>query len=248
MDPFVVLVVPAWHGGDVERIRLAGWRFYWAVHRNVPIKDEPRPLDSLPRAIRADMALAVRRHADRFVGELDVAWNFDKPALGHWPARFSELPPEVKSGLDALVHVALYRILYRWGWWWVDEPARSPMECPVILAADMVLLRAALVRLGPEEPEELDWVECRPEVPNENTGTNNDAVLASYVTLDQAAGMVHKSKRTLERYKTKGTLPKPAVEGGGGRADLYDWSTMRPWLIETFGVQLPIEFPARRQG
>ena len=41
--------------------------------------------------------------------------------------------------------------------------------------------------------------------------------LPDLVTLNQAAGMVHRDKRTLERYKTKGELPAPAVEGGGGR-------------------------------
>ena len=39
---------------------------------------------------------------------------------------------------------------------------------------------------------------------------------ADLVTLDQAAAMVHRSKRTLERHKTKGTLPDPAVQGGAG--------------------------------
>jgi hypothetical protein len=36
------------------------------------------------------------------------------------------------------------------------------------------------------------------------------------VTLDQAAAIVHRSKRTLERQKTKGGLPAPVIEGGVG--------------------------------
>jgi hypothetical protein len=68
------------------------------------------------------------------------------------------------------------------------------------------------------------------------------------VTLNQAASMAHKSKRTLERYKTKGNLPDPAVEGGGGRAALYDWKVIRPWLESEFGIKkLPEEFPANRR-
>lgn len=66
------------------------------------------------------------------------------------------------------------------------------------------------------------------------------------VTLDQAAAMVHKSKRTLERYKTRGSLPCPAVEGGGGRADLFEWSVLRTWLTGEFGIQLPDRYPRRR--
>jgi hypothetical protein len=67
------------------------------------------------------------------------------------------------------------------------------------------------------------------------------------VTLNQAAAIVHTSKRTLERYKTKGKLPAPAVEGGGGKADRYDWKTMRPWLESEFGIKLPETFPANRR-
>ncbi len=58
-------------------------------------------------------------------------------------------------------------------------------------------------------------------VVNQETPPENRVEWFDLVTLDQAAGMVHKSKRTLEREKTKGTLPPPSVEGGGGKADLY---------------------------
>src|SRR5262249_24574311 len=64
------------------------------------------------------------------------------------------------------------------------------------------------------------------------------------VTLSQAASIVHRHKRTLEYYKTKGVLPDPAVEGGGGKPHLYDWKVMRPWLDEHFGVKLPETFLA----
>jgi hypothetical protein len=64
------------------------------------------------------------------------------------------------------------------------------------------------------------------------------------VTLDQAAAAAHKSKRSLERHKTKGTLPEPVVEGGGGKHALYDWNVMRPWLTKTYSVILPEKFPA----
>jgi hypothetical protein len=68
---------------------------------------------------------------------------------------------------------------------------------------------------------------------------------ADLVTLDQVAGMVHKSKRALEYHKTKGTLPEPVVEGGAGKAALYDWKVIRPWLTQEFGIPLPERFPGR---
>jgi hypothetical protein len=68
---------------------------------------------------------------------------------------------------------------------------------------------------------------------------------ADLVTLDQAAGMVHKTKRALEYYKTKGTLPDPVVEGGAGKASLYDWKVIGPWLTKEFNIPLPERFPGR---
>jgi hypothetical protein len=73
------------------------------------------------------------------------------------------------------------------------------------------------------------------------------AELSDLVTLNQAAAMVHGSKRTLERYKTRGTLPAPAVERGDGRSDLWDWRVLRPWLEETFKIPLPETYPANRR-
>jgi hypothetical protein len=66
--------------------------------------------------------------------------------------------------------------------------------------------------------------------------------LECLVTLQQAAAMVHRSKRTLEKYKDK--MPAPRVQGGGGKPDEWLWSELRPWLQEEFGRQLPERFPA----
>lgn len=69
-----------------------------------------------------------------------------------------------------------------------------------------------------------------------------------FVTLDQMAAMVGKSKRTLERYKnrTGSTMPPPVVEGGGGRADEWIWSQVRPWLEAEFHRKLPEKYPRHR--
>ena len=62
------------------------------------------------------------------------------------------------------------------------------------------------------------------------------------VSLDRLAAMVHLSKRTLEKYRNRG-LPKPTRPGRHGRASLWDWTAVRPWLEETFGMSLPVRFP-----
>jgi hypothetical protein len=73
-----------------------------------------------------------------------------------------------------------------------------------------------------------------------------------YVTLDQAAALVNKSKRTLEYHlrarqteEPEADMPLPDVEGGGGRSHEWKWSRLRPWLERTFRRQLPERIPDR---
>jgi hypothetical protein len=71
---------------------------------------------------------------------------------------------------------------------------------------------------------------------------------AQYVTLDMMAAIVTRSKRTLEKLKTRKRkrLPRPDVRGGGGKADEWLWQTVRPWLEDEFGRKLPERFPSDR--
>jgi hypothetical protein len=64
-----------------------------------------------------------------------------------------------------------------------------------------------------------------------------------YVTMDQAAAIVNRSKSTLERLREK--MPDPDVEGGGGKSHEWRWSRIRPWLEREFGKLLPVKFPSR---
>jgi hypothetical protein len=70
-----------------------------------------------------------------------------------------------------------------------------------------------------------------------------------YVTLDQAAALVRRSKRTLEKYwydqakRRRHNPPEPALEGGGGRAHEWDWDDIRPWLERVFRRKLPDVLP-----
>jgi hypothetical protein len=69
-----------------------------------------------------------------------------------------------------------------------------------------------------------------------------------YVTLNQAASLVNRSKKTLERYlknrkyKHK-KMPTPCVKGTGGKPHEWRWSVLRPWLEKEFGRKLPERFP-----
>lgn len=74
--------------------------------------------------------------------------------------------------------------------------------------------------------------------PHERQG----GVEEDYVTLDQMAAIVHRSKRTLEKKK----LPEPDIEGGGGKPHEWLWSRIRPWLQTEFGRELPEIYPGHR--
>lgn len=72
--------------------------------------------------------------------------------------------------------------------------------------------------------------------------------MPQFVTLDQAAATVSRSKRTLEKFKdhSRHPLPTPDIEGGGGKADEWDWDNIRPWLESEYNRQLPKKFSAKR--
>jgi hypothetical protein len=120
-----------------------------------------------------------------------------------------------------------------------DESAREspPPEEPIrpATAADIAFvlallerLRAALAALGSRLPANRGGTAVLPE---------------QLVTLDQIAAMVHRSKRSLERYRKR--MPAPRVRGRRGRPHLWAWAEVRPWLEATFDLRLPEQFPAR---
>lgn len=81
-------------------------------------------------------------------------------------------------------------------------------------------------------------------------GVTTDATATptdQYVTLDQAAALVNRSKTTLRRRYDKGELPDPDVPGGGGIAHEWKWSKLRPVLQRLFGRELHDRFPSHRR-
>jgi hypothetical protein len=58
-----------------------------------------------------------------------------------------------------------------------------------------------------------------------------------YIDLDQAAALVNRSKRTLERKL--GEMPQPVVRGSGGTKSEWLWSDIAPWLEKKYGKKMP---------
>ena len=59
------------------------------------------------------------------------------------------------------------------------------------------------------------------------------------------AAIVNRSKRTLERLKTRRTnpLPDPDTPGGGGKPNEWQWAKVRTWLEQEYSKDLPAQFP-----
>lgn len=95
---------------------------------------------------------------------------------------------------------------------------------------------------------DLSLLVSRSAVPSAITTATTVDPAGEYVTLNQMAAMVRKSKRTLEKYvrRKQNPLPNPDKEGGGGKAHEWIWERVRPWLEDTFDYSLPIVFPAAR--
>jgi hypothetical protein len=110
--------------------------------------------------------------------------------------------------------------------------AQTPVDLPDLVTLDQVDLPDLVT---------LDQVDLPDLV------TLDQVDLPDLVTLDQAAALVHKSKRTLERYKTAGTLPAPFSEPAGGQAHLWDWRNLGPWLEKQFKIELPKKYPSIRR-
>jgi len=60
--------------------------------------------------------------------------------------------------------------------------------------------------------------------------------------------IVGRSKDTMGRRPNAPdfTMPRPNVEGGGGKTHEWIWDRVRPWLMKEFERQLPERFPAAR--
>lgn len=66
------------------------------------------------------------------------------------------------------------------------------------------------------------------------------------VTLDQAAAISKRSKRTLEKDIKHGRLPRADNLGGGGKASYWYWHRLRPELQKLTAVRLPEVYPDGR--
>jgi len=89
----------------------------------------------------------------------------------------------------------------------------------------------AQVKMADGDPER------KPQAPAANPALESG--ILDYVDLDQAAALVNRSKKTLERALVKKIMPPPDIEGGGGKKHEWVYAKLRPWLETSYGKVLP---------
>jgi hypothetical protein len=89
---------------------------------------------------------------------------------------------------------------------------------------------------------------CWKRIEDDATARNEGEPI-QYVTLDQAAAVVNRSKKTLERLKSRknNPLPNPDIEGGGGKPDEWNWDTIRPWMEKEYKRPLSRKYSTIRR-
>lgn len=159
--------------------------------------------------------LDVIRANHAFASDVLDRLDFGRPkSLEDWEhlARVIEIPYDIiKSGTFTLKDVYDYALA------WADRQQ---------------------IKAGLTAPAELPELVAAQPSGNETVATEAVAELPELVTLDQAAALVNRSARTLERYKKRG-LPRPFVLGGGGKPHEYPLDEMREWLQKTFNRPIP---------
>jgi hypothetical protein len=109
-------------------------------------------------------------------------------------------------------------------------------------AADIEVVLAELGKLRAEMAALSDRFPPTPSKLEELPAGRSDSLLPEQlVTLDQIGAIVHRSKRSMERYLSQ--MPAPHVRGRRGQPHLWSWTEVRPWLETAFGFSLPECFP-----
>ena len=69
--------------------------------------------------------------------------------------------------------------------------------------------------------------------------------VADPITLEQAAQLLHKCRKTLYNRSLKNPPPVPDIAASGRRAAVWSYRRLRPWLIEQWAdceMTLPMRY------
>ncbi|WP_164103543.1 hypothetical protein [Candidatus Laterigemmans baculatus] len=127
----------------------------------------------------------------------------------------------------------------------IDEETGSPTADDGKAGA---LSEKAQVQLPDSEPQDSESASnSSNDEPNHAVADieHREPVPSDLVRLSEAAGMVQREKRTLERWQQKDdTFPLPVIQGGGGKPSFWSWAEIRPCLERHANRSLPERFPS----
>lgn len=207
-------------------------------HADIAKNDEPLPPGTHCRPLRGALSLFPAIH-DKVLVELKPGlFRRQFSAMGH--IRGGKLYPILSDPPGSFVEINLRtgsaivggRVYKQDADPRVDEETRGPIER---LQRMEQLTSSAML---------CEWFANRlkaEQAADRGSASGEGWELEQYVTLDQIAALVSRSKRALERYVSK--MPPPAVKGVKGRAAEWCWAEVRPWVNDTFGRKLPEKLP-----
>jgi hypothetical protein len=123
----------------------------------------------------------------------------------------------------------------------LDPVGRQRLECE--LKREAAELRDLAVQVEPLLGTQAGEVKREGRTPTIDTEP-----ALQYVTLDNMAAIVSRSKRTLEKLIGRKTnpLPDPDIQGSGGKPNEWNWERIRPWLETEYNRKLPTIYPGRK--
>jgi hypothetical protein len=115
---------------------------------------------------------------------------------------------------------------------------RIPHECWQPIASKVKYLDS-LITNGPSGPAPWHVVATPPPLSPHND--SKPPLIEDMIDLDQAAALVNRRKRTLQRYISdqKKHFPLPAVQGSGGKKSEWRYAELKIWLEKEFDRKLP---------
>jgi hypothetical protein len=209
--------------------------------------DGPFPYLRLPRATPPHRT---RVNLWRYVVGMETA-----APERHWRGVLPDYSPMFRTGdrtlgkADLWEHDALHHALRARG---LDQRERAQDACLTLAG---IIEREGLDHLNPLSAKSPSgstvneagiadikaWGKQPTTMPVESDMHGKSTPHPDLVTLDQAAGIVHRSKKTLEKHLKN--MPLPYIQGGGGKPSLWKWHEIRPWLEKEYVPDLPKRFP-----
>lgn len=210
------------------------WMSWECIVHNCPesLVLSQKPGTVMPNGIQTLLDKVRRRSSWNQVNQ-KIKNNPDlQAALKTWKKIYQERPAESAKLIAMAKYISKAIIVHGWG----GESAVDPF---------LDLERHDIDRLAVDEQKAI-YQSARKQAIKfdlyiQATANEPSPADLCLVDLDQAAALVNRSKRTLERLQADPTknMPLPFIQGGGGKKSEWKYSELKLWLEKEFTRKLP---------